>query len=167
MAGILSKVHQNSGSGNPLQAGEKKKYKLLFLDTGLYLNKLCLNFQEISTKEDINLINRGTVAEHIVGQELLSFQGPFNPGYLSYWQREARNSSAEVDYLFQYGEHVLPVEVKAGHTGRLKSLRIFMEEKEAPLGIRISQSPLSYQNEVLSIPFYLVHRINDFLHHLL
>ena len=167
MAGVFSKVHQNSGSGIPLQAGEKKKYKLLFLDTGLYLNKLDLNFQELNSNDDINLINRGTVAEHIVGQELLSSQEPFKPGYLSYWQRETRNSSAEVDYLFQYGEHVLPVEVKAGHTGRLKSLRIFMKEKKAPLGIRISQLPLSYENDILCIPFYLIHRIDDFIHQLL
>ncbi len=167
MAGVLSKVHQNSGSGIPLQAGEKKKYKLLFLDTGLYLNKVGLSSHEIGLSADISLINRGTVAEHVAGQELFSLQGPFTPGYLSYWHRETRNSSAEVDYLYQYGEHVLPVEVKAGHTGRLKSLRIFMKEKKVPFGIRISQLPLSYENDILSIPFYLIHRLGDFVRQLL
>ena len=167
MAGVFFKIHQNSGAGIPLQSEEKKKYKLLFLDTGLYLNKLNLDYKKLNIKKDINMINRGTVAEHIVGQELLSLQESFKPGYLSYWQREARNSSAEVDYLIQYGEKIIPIEVKAGHTGRLKSLRIFMDEKNAPFGIRISQSSLSFENRVLSIPFYLISNINKYISELL
>ncbi len=167
MAGVLYKILQNSGSGIPLQAGEKKRYKLLFLDTGLYINKLGMDFQGAAPDIDINLINSGTVAEHIVGQELLACQKPYKPGYLCYWHRESRNSSAEVDYLYQSGEHILPIEVKAGSTGRLKSLRMFMDEKKSPMGIRISQLPLSYEHNILSIPFYLIHRIGDFVHQLL
>jgi hypothetical protein len=51
---------------------------------------------------------------------------------------------------------LFPIEVKAGKTGRLRSLRQFMEEKKIPLGIRISEAPLSLERDILSIPLYMI-----------
>lgn len=64
-------------------------------------------------------------------------------------------SAAEVDYLWQMGEHILPVEVKAGKTGTLKSLRLFLYEKKALLGVRFSLQPLSFTDSVLSYRYML------------
>ncbi len=66
---------------------------------------------------------------------------------------------AEVDFVIQIGSKILPIEVKAGTTGTLKSLAQFLTEKKAPCGIRISQHPLSFHDGILSIPLYLVSQL--------
>ena len=76
---------------------------------------------------------------------------------------------AEVDYVINVEADIVPVEVKAGETGKLKSLRLFMKEKKAKLGVRISQEPLSYHDNILSIPFYMIENLkrlvqNSFQH---
>ncbi|MDE0514272.1 MAG: hypothetical protein OXI88_21100 [Gammaproteobacteria bacterium] len=58
--------------------------------------------------------------------------------------------------LFAEGANLVPIEVKAGKTGRLKSLHQFLAEKRQEWGIKISAAPLQYQKPVLSIPFYMV-----------
>jgi uncharacterized protein len=58
---------------------------------------------------------------------------------------------------------IIPLEVKAGATGRLRSLHLFMEEKKSPIAIRISQYPLNFQEGILSIPLYLIKEIPRFL----
>ena len=78
---------------------------------------------------------------------------------LFYWERQKRGSQAEVDYLINIGPHIIPLEVKAGKTGRLKSIQIFLDEKNANFGIRISQSQLSFDKRVLSIPLYMIHEL--------
>jgi hypothetical protein len=66
---------------------------------------------------------------------------------------------AEVDYVINIGADIFPVEVKSGKEGRLKSLRIFIEDKRAKLGIRFSQDKLSYCDKILSIPLYMVEQL--------
>jgi hypothetical protein len=78
---------------------------------------------------------------------------------LFFWAREQKNSSAEVDYLIAIDSHILPIEVKAGAIGTLRSLKLFMEERKTPFGVRISERPLSYADRVLSIPFYLIEQL--------
>ena len=80
-------------------------------------------------------------------------------GQLYFWMREMKGSSAEVDYVVVIGSKIIPIEVKSGSTGRLKSLKIFMEEKKSPIGIRISSLSLELQNDVLSVPFYMISEI--------
>jgi len=61
------------------------------------------------------------VAEQFVGQELIAYQNPYSRPSLYYWAREAKNSSAELDYLIQKQALIIPVEVKSGAVGRVKS----------------------------------------------
>jgi predicted AAA+ superfamily ATPase len=96
------------------------------------------------------------VAEQFVGQELLAYSAPYEDAALFFWFREKRGSQAEVDYLCSTDGDVIPVEVKAGKTGRLRSLKQFMDEYNPPLGVRISQVPLSYAERVLSVPLYAI-----------
>jgi len=70
--------------------------------------------------DNLLAIYKGSVAEQYVGQQLLALKKPFEEPYLFYWQRETRGSVAEVDYLWQKGEQILSVEIKAGKTGTLK-----------------------------------------------
>jgi uncharacterized protein len=83
--------------------------------------------------------------------------------------RDKPNSSAEVDYLLAHGPHVIPVEVKAGATGRLKSMHLFLSEKNRDFGLRFNSDtpslldtrmPAMEDNSrpfrLLSLPFYLI-----------
>jgi hypothetical protein len=93
---------------------------------------------------------------HFLPQSLADF---FREERLFFWEREKANSGAEVDYVIAVGQSIVPIEVKADASGHLKSLRLFMEEKKSPLDIRISGSPLSYENQILSVPFYMIDQI--------
>jgi hypothetical protein len=155
-AGLVQKVLATNASGLPLQVHAKEnRFKLLFLDGGL-VN--CANKLDLQTAWDIDLIqvNSGTQAEQFVGQELLAYSDPYSNSQLYYWERDKRGSSAEVDFVIQSGGHILPVEVKSGTTGSLKSLAQFMSEKKSSIGIRISQHPLSFHDNILSVPFYMI-----------
>ena len=158
-AGLVNKVLVTNASGIPLQMGVKEnKFKLVFLDLGLVntANKL-----DIQTTWDTDLmqINSGALAEQFVGQEFLAYESSYLNSQLYYWERDKKGSMAEVDYVIQLGSRIIPIEVKAGATGRLRSLNQFIIEKDAPFGIRISKHPLSFYDKVLSVPIYLISQL--------
>ena len=105
--------------------------------------------------ENIAAFYKGLIAEQFVGQQFLVLERCYAEPKLHYWLREAKGSSAEIDYLWQKDDMILPVEVKAGKTWTLKSLRLFIKEKNSPFGIRFSLQGLSYADSVLSIPLVL------------
>ena len=109
---------------------------------------------------DISLINQGSLSEQFVGQALINSQPPFEPGQLYFWARDSRGSQAEVDYLWQSGDKILPIEVKSGTSNRMRSLRMFQSQYQSPLAIRISSAPLDYANDLLSIPLYLTEELS-------
>jgi predicted AAA+ superfamily ATPase len=155
-AGLLYQVHHSSASGLPLITTQNdRKFKLLFLDVGL-VKRGCFLDTALLFNENIMLINQGLLTEQFVGQELLAYSNCKDDVRLFFWIREERNSSAEVDFVTSIGDKIVPIEVKAGTVGRLKSLKIFMEEKHSSIGIRISAAPLALESKVLSIPFYLI-----------
>ena len=124
MARVIYKVPAASPAGSPLGAlASDKKFKALIVDIGLmqYLCGLNIN-EEIYKKNLLNIYN-GALAEQFVGQELLAHSR--EPLY--YWARDAKSSSAEVDYLVQNNGEILPVEVKSGSAGRLKSLHLLLK----------------------------------------
>lgn len=159
MAGLVHLIFSTSASGVPLAAQMKAhKFKTLFLDIGLVQRALQVD-PELIMQNDLIHIHRGALAEQFVGQEFLAYADFFRKEKLFFWEREKISSSAEVDYVITVGQHVIPVEVKAGKQGHLKSLIQFMKEKKAPLGIRISLHPLSYKDNILSVPFYMIEQI--------
>lgn len=102
------------------------------------------------------MIIKGVLCETFVGQELIAYGAPWRKQELFYWQREARGSNAEVDYLVQRRGEILPVEVKSGARGRLKSLKLFLQEKRKDHGIRFSGHAFSKQPDLHSYPLYAV-----------
>lgn len=154
--GILHQVFANAASGIPLAAQQNcKKFKLLFLDIGLIPQAT----RSLISTEDLTLINGGDLAEQFVGQELIAYAQPYTRAILYYWEREKKGSDAEVDYVIEVGPHIIPIEVKSGAKGRLRSLKQFMEEKKSILGLRISQAPLALEGNILSVPFYMIQEI--------
>lgn len=159
LAGILKPIYSSHASRLPLGAQlNEQKYKLNFLDTGLMQN-VCGLQSRISLEKDFMQINAGSIVEQFVGQELILYGDKHQPGALFFWARDKRGSSAEVDYVINVGQNILPLEVKAGKTGKLKSLKIFLKEKKAKFGIRVSQEKFSYYERVLSVPLYMIEQI--------
>jgi predicted AAA+ superfamily ATPase len=158
-AGLIHPIFATSASGIPLAAQIKQnKFKPLLLDIGLAQRALQVD-PEIIWQQDLIQIHAGALAEQFVGQELMAYADFFREERLFFWEREKASSVAEVDYVITVGQSIVPIEVKAGAAGHLKSLRQFMEEKKSPLGIRVSQHPLSYEAQVLSVPFYMIDQI--------
>jgi uncharacterized protein len=160
LAGVLSPVYASAATGLPLCASiNEKKFKLLFLDVGLVKYSAGLDAKML-LQRDLLLINKGAIAEQFVGQELIATQPNYDAAKLFFWQRHKKNSSAELDYLIQQANQIIPIEVKAGVRGRLKSLQIFMADKQLNLGIKISEDNLSYKKNVLSLPLYMISQLN-------
>lgn len=162
-ADVIHRVRQTSGAGLPLEAGVRERhFKAVFVDVGLMQN-LCGSTAATLLGEDLLQVNAGAVAEQFVAQELLAYRDPFQPAALYYWARQARNSSAEVDYLVTCGSKVVPVEVKAGKTGTLRSMHLYLAQYPAPMGVRISSRPLDVTAPILSVPFYALEHLERYV----
>ncbi|MCU0289720.1 MAG: ATP-binding protein, partial [Acidobacteria bacterium] len=160
-AGVVYRIKQTGGEGLPLEANANERhFKVIFLDIGLMQN-LCGLTSETLMAEDFIQVNSGAVAEQFTAQELLAYQDAYRDGALHYWAREERSSNAEVDYLIPCSGFALPVEVKAGKTGTLRSMQLFLEKYSAPLGIRVSQQPFTCNLPLISVPFYGIIKIPD------
>jgi predicted AAA+ superfamily ATPase len=155
-AGLLYKVNASSCSGLPLNALiNEKKFKLIFVDIGLMNRAGKINLSNLLL-QDLLLVNQGAITEQFVAQELLAYQNPEEEPELYFWERDKRGSQAEVDYVINLNGSIVPIEVKSGTIGRLRSLKQFMSEKNSALGIQISQRPLSMQDKILTIPLYMI-----------
>jgi len=162
-AGVVYRIKQTSGEGLPLEASAKERhFKTIFLDTGLMQN-ICGLSSEMITSADDNFIkiNEGAVAEQYTAQELLAYRDYLQAPSLFYWAREARNSSAEIDYVIPCCSSALPIEVKAGKTGTLRSMHIYLEKYRLPAGIRISQLYFNNTLPIVSLPFYAIKKISQ------
>lgn len=153
MARVVSPVYHSSANGVPLRAEmDDSRFKVLFLDVGL-LNRSCgLGISEFEGVVDAMTVNAGAVCEQFVGQHLMYQQQSFEEPELFYWVREKKTSIAEVDYLLSIGTNIVPVEVKAGKSGTLKSLQVFLCEKERDIGLRFNSDLPSLMNTMTNIP---------------
>ena len=175
LARVIHLVHHTQANGIPLGAqADSRIFKAVFLDIGLQCAALGLNQLEIITGPDWAWINRGSLAEQFIGQSLLKLSPSYQDPQLFYWIRENIHSKAEVDYVVQMQNDLIPVEVKAGKTGTLKSLHYFIYEKERHFAVRFNadipsiledtvkltnkEHTISYK--LLSLPFYLAEQLN-------
>ncbi|MDA9272033.1 ATP-binding protein [bacterium] len=172
-ARIALKTFNTAGNGVPLAAETNEKFfKAIFLDVGLASALLNLKLDTVYQITDINFINSGGISEQVIGQLLSSLEPFYIAPALYYWVREQKNANAEIDYLLQQGTQILPIEVKSGTTGSLKSLHLFMALKKLSCALRINANPPSqvfvqtktHQNSIeyqlYSIPFYLTEQIH-------
>jgi predicted AAA+ superfamily ATPase len=111
--------------------------------------------------EDFIEVNAGVAAEQFVARELLAYRDEFEEPSLYYWVREERSSSAELDYLVPCLSYALPVEVKAGKTGTLRSMHLFLEKYPCPVGVRVSRLPFSDNPPIISVPIYGIKKIPE------
>lgn len=145
-SGVLVPVTHSSGNGLPLgDEADESIRKILLLDTGLMLRLLNMTMGDTSaitaqilTATAADLVNKGPMAEMLAGLELLHYLTPNLHHDLYYWVRQAKNSTAEIDYLLSRDMKVLPFEVKAGVQGGMKSLWDFMRDKKLEQAVRCS-----------------------------
>lgn len=153
MAGIVHFIFHTSCNGIPLEAEQNEKvFKALFLDIGLVLSSLNLTLVDVESAADTMMINKGALAEQFIGQHLL-FQNRFHdPPALHYWTRLKTGATSELDYVISHNAEICPVEVKAGKTGTLKSLQVFVSLKKPRLAVRFNTDIPSITKARTSIP---------------
>jgi len=168
-AGVVLKAEHSHGNGIPLNAEiNAKVFKLFCLDVGLY--QRITRVKHLSDEEirSVKFINGGALAEQFMAQQIHSLETPGRLPALHYWLREGGRGNAEIDFLLQVGTQVVPLEIKAGKSGTLKSLFQFMKEKKGTLACRFDLNPPSLQEashvvegeevsfKLVSLPLYCV-----------
>lgn len=175
-ARLTTRVQASTGMGIPLGGDIRERvFKVIFLDSGLACAALGLTLQRVSDLAGLILVNEGGLAEQSVGQVLRAALPHFAERDLYFWSSDRKGAISEVDYLVQHGSRIVPVEVKAGTTGTLKSLHHFMAIRDLKLAVRVNADipsitevdikttegvPVKYR--LISLPFHLagqLHRI--------
>ena len=157
MAGLAHPVSHSAANGIPLGAEVNPKYRRIIpCDTGIFLHILGIDGAEILLARDFKTVNKGALAEIFAGLELLKNGGTHARRQLYCWHREKAQSSAQIDYLIQKGSLIVPVEVKSGTQGGMKSLGIFMKEKNISRGVRTSLENFAQENDFDIYPLYAI-----------
>lgn len=155
MAGIILPVTHTSANGIPLGAEvNRKKRKMLLLDTGIFQRIMRLEISELLFSKDFSLVNKGHIAEQFIGLEIVKNSSFYIQPELFYWHREALNSSAEVDYLIQKDRDIIPLEIKSGSKGSMNSMYLFLKEKKADYGFRLSLENFAEYDNIKVYPLY-------------
>ncbi len=149
--GLVYKVNRVNKPGFPLRAYQDfKAFKLFVLDIGLLGAMSGLNAKVILEKTRLFEEFKGALTEQYVLQQLVV--NPEND--LFYWSSE--NGTAEIDFLVQNEEKIIPVEVKAEENLQAKSLKLFCEKYHPDYAVRTSMSDYRKQDWMVNIPLYLV-----------
>ena len=167
---LLQLIYPCTTATLPLVPDIKKSPRLQILDSGL-LNYFVGIQKEIIGTDDLNKIYQGTLIEHLIGQEILAFQ--YNAlSALHFWVREKKESTAEVDYLFPYDGLIIPIEVKSGKEGTLKSLHSYMDLAPHDMAIQFYAGALNITNaitkngkqyQILNLPYFLGSQIEKYI----
>ena len=157
MAGLAFPVYHTSANGFPLAAQmDPKKFKILLYDTGIFQHILGLNIREYLVVEEMDMVNKGSLAEIYAGLELIKASSFLEKPQLFYWHRQERSSNAEVDYVIRQGHEIVPVEIKSGYSGKMQSMRLFMKEKNLNRGIRCSLENFGRDGNIEIVPLYAI-----------
>lgn len=158
-AGLVYPVKASSCDVLPLGGSEKEtNKKLLTFDTGIYLTACDLSAADILASDVFKRMNKGNVVEMQTGLEMVKNTDPFQEAAVYYWYRSGAN--AEVDYVLQIGNHIIPLEVKASGKGSMQSIHSFLAaHPEVPYGIRVSLENFSAYEKIRVFPVYAVRKI--------
>jgi predicted AAA+ superfamily ATPase len=136
LARLLHFCYHTQSSGIPLDSQKDLNiFKLYFLDIGLLHNLKGLHWSEVKNFADKNFLTKGVSAEQFVAQHVAHLQGPQEEPTLFYWLRDKEIGKAEVDFVMQIRNKIIPLEVKSGKNGTLKSLQQFVFEKKRRRGL--------------------------------
>lgn len=169
-AKIIQLIYPTTDLEPPIKSDLKKSPRLQFLDTGLVNHALGIQSQMLGT-QDLNKAFKGAIIPHLIGQELISLNTISNKKP-NFWVREKKQASSEVDLVFTYKEKVIPIEIKSGSTGSLKSLHQFMERTNHPYAVRMYAGEFSIEKTktpggtpyiLMNLPYYLGTKIPEYI----
>lgn len=169
-AKIIQLIYPTTNIEVPLISDIKKSPRLQFLDIGLVNHALEIQADMIGM-EDLNSAYKGAVIPHLITQELMSLNTVSNKKP-NFWVREKTQASSEVDLVYTYKDKVIPIEVKSGATGSLKSLHQFIERTNHPYAIRIyagefkieeTKTPNGTAYFLMNMPYYLGTKIPEYI----
>ncbi len=168
-AKLIYLIYPTTQTKLPFQPDLKKSPRLQVLDTGM-VNFLAGIQKEVFSTADLLDVYHGKIIEHIVGQELMTA----NKNQLNkplFWVRDKEGTTAELDFLVLVENKGIPVEVKSGKTGKLRSLHQYIEMSESPIAIRLYagkltvdklQTPTGKQFTLLNLPYCLAYKIQEY-----
>ncbi len=155
MAGIVHPCFHTSGQGLPLGANKnERRFKVFFFDIGLAQRLMGLTLKAwVTTPIDVKYL--GAMAEQFIAQEYIAYSNPEKPSALYYWHRETPGSNAEIDFLFIKDNQIVPVEVKSGIKGGMKSIKQFLDtHPNTTFGLKISQGLKQTHGSLQEISLY-------------
>jgi len=153
LARIATKIKAVGSPGLPLEVqASERRFKSIFLDIGLMNRTIGLEYNEAFIHSNLIAIYKGQLAEQFVGQE---FEAN-DRRQLYYWARDAKNSNAEIDFLEVRDGKFIPVEVKDGPSGRLRSLHIFRKQYHPPFSVVFHSGPAGIIKDelIMFLPLY-------------
>ena len=170
LARIIQLIYPTTNLKPPISIEIKRRPRLQFLDTGILAHTLGLQ-GEMLTIKDMNQFSKGRIIQHLIAQELTAqFTSPLYR--TSFWVRENANSTAEVDLVYQAGKYLVPIEVKSGKQGRLRSLHQFVERSGHPYAVRLLNNEFSIEEattpngtayRLMNLPYYLGSQLPNYI----
>jgi predicted AAA+ superfamily ATPase len=160
---ILELCYPTTDCLAPIAKDMKRSPKLLWLDCGL-VNYAANMQKEVFGAADILDAWRGKIAEQIVAQELLALDSRVS-NQRNFWVRNKKDSDAEVDFVLQNDNKIIPIEVKSGHNSHLRSLHLFIDEASCDIAVRVWSQPFSIDEvttqkgkrfKLINLPFYYI-----------
>ncbi len=161
-AKLIELVYPTTQTAPPMVSDFKKRPRLHFLDFGLINYQLGLH-QELLSIKDLHQSSKGKLVQQIVNQEIKSLD--YLPGGIrAFWVRQERGASSEVDILYPFRNMLIPIEVKSGASGTLRSLHEFMDRCPHHFALRIYGGKLSIDElrtskgkkyKLLNLPYFL------------
>lgn len=169
-AKIIQLIYPTTSVAVPIIPDFKKSPRLQFLDTGI-LNHILGITSQMLLLEDLSKSYKGAIIPHIITQELLSIQSKRSE-LPHFWVREKKQSSSEVDLVYAMDGKVIPIEIKSGSSGSLKSLHQFIENTNHPYAVRIyagefevqtAKTPNGVPYLLMNLPYYLGTLLPEYL----
>ncbi|MBL1411313.1 ATP-binding protein [Sphingobacterium faecale] len=169
-AKIIRLIYPTTDVTPPIRSDIKKSPRLQFLDTGL-INYAAGIQSDMLAMKDLSPAYKGALVPHLIVQELISIQFS-STSMPHFWVRDKAQSSAEVDALLVAKGLVIPIEVKSGATGSLKSLHQFLERVDHHFAVRIYGGDLRVEDTVtpngkpyklLNLPYYLGTKLPEYI----
>jgi len=167
---LLKLVYPVTTAKLPLKPNLRKKPRLHIIDTGLVNYSLGIE-DELIAEKYLDDVYRGIIAEQIVGQELMGVSHSQNIT-LEFWIREKKESSAEVDYIIPFKGMLIPIEVKSGPAGKLRSLHQFIDIAPHDWAVRFYSGKFTIENtntlsgkkfKMINLPLYLAGKLHTIL----
>lgn len=170
-ARIIQLIYASTSTTPPILPDLKKSPRLQFLDTGLVNYELSIQ-SDMLAMDDLNSAYKGAIIPHLVTQEMMSLNST-QYKKTNFWVREKSQSSSEVDLIIQFMDKIIPVEIKSGKEGTLKSLHQFIESVDHPYAIRMyagefkiekQETPINKKEYYLmNLPYYLGTKIQEYI----